>query len=215
MDRNELQKLLEKNEDEHIEFKEAKSSYDFDKILEYSIALANEKGGKLVFGVTDKKPRVICGTQIYKDDLAKIKEQLITQTHLRIDIEEVLCPEGRVLIFSIPSRPIGMPMHIKGRYLMRAGEALTAMPPDMLKRIFDESGPDFSAEVCIQAVFSDLDSDAIEDFRNRWIQKTGNKALQSLSKEQLLTDAELTMKNKITYAGRWYVGPEKADCNHG
>ncbi|GHT65446.1 hypothetical protein FACS1894110_07340 [Spirochaetia bacterium] len=56
--------------------------------------------------------------------------------------------QGRVLVFHIPSRPIGMPLHINGRYVMRAGESLTAMPPDMLQRIFNEAGPDFTAEIC-------------------------------------------------------------------
>ncbi|MBF0565894.1 MAG: hypothetical protein HQK89_11680 [Nitrospirae bacterium] len=31
---------------------------------------------------------------------------------------------------------------------MRAGESLVPMLPDMLKRIFDEAGPDFTAEIC-------------------------------------------------------------------
>ena len=180
MNATELYPLLDRNEDEHIEFKEAKSTFDFDKLVEYSVALANERGGMLILGVTNKKPRKIVGTKVYKDGTAKIKEQLIAQVQLRIDIEEVLCPEGRVLVFRIPSRPIGMPKHINGRYLMRAGEALTAMPPDMLKRIFDEASPDFSAEICTGATLDDLDMEAIENFRKRWANKSGNTALLPL-----------------------------------
>ena len=50
---SELTDLLEAKEDEHLEFKEAKSSYSFDKLKEYAIAFANEGGGKLILGVTD------------------------------------------------------------------------------------------------------------------------------------------------------------------
>ena len=42
-----------------------------------------------------------------------------------------------------------------------------------------------------KATIADLDPDAIEDFRNRWIRKTGNQALGGVSHEQLLVDAEL------------------------
>lgn len=202
--------ILQKNEDEHIEFKRAESSFDTDELIEYSIALANERGGMLILGVTDKKPRKVVGTRAYMDDLAKIKEQLIAQVHLRINVEEIYCPEGRVLVFHIPSRPIGMPLHLNGRYLMRAGQALTAMSADMIKRIFDESGPDFTAEVCPGASFEDLNIEAIEKFRSRWAKKTNNKAILTINHKQLLADAELMVKNKLTNAALILFGTHAA-----
>jgi len=206
--------LILKNEDEHIEFKKAESSFDFDKLVEYSIALANERGGMIVLGVTDKKPRRIVGTHAYEADLAKVKEQLIAQVGLRIDVEEVHYPEGRVLVFHVPSRPIGMPLHRNGRYLMRAGEALTSMSADMLKRIFDEAGPDFTAEICGNASMDDLDVEAIENFRMRWAQKSGNESRESISREQLLSDAELVIKGKVTYAALILFGTHQALGRH-
>jgi predicted HTH transcriptional regulator len=95
--------LLGKNEIEHFEFKKAESTFDFDKLVEYSIALANECSGMIVLGVTDKKPHRIAGNSAYLDDLVKIKERLIVQVHLRIDVEEVRCAEGRVLVFHKPA----------------------------------------------------------------------------------------------------------------
>lgn len=44
-------------ETEHLEFKEAKRQYDTKKLLRYCAALANERGGHLVLGVTNKPPR--------------------------------------------------------------------------------------------------------------------------------------------------------------
>ncbi|MDP2791092.1 MAG: ATP-binding protein, partial [Rectinemataceae bacterium] len=191
MDEVKLRTLLDSEEDEHIEFKKAESSFDFDKLVDYCVALANEKGGLLILGVTDKKPRMIVGTKAYLDGLAKIKEHLTSQVQLRIEIEEVQCREGRVLVFNIPSRPLGVPKRGHGKYLMRAGEALVIMSDDQVKRIFDESGPDFSAEICPRATLEDLDNIAIEDFRKRWAVKSGNTALMGYDREQLLADAEL------------------------
>jgi len=210
MDEKALRALLEEDEGEHIEFKKAESSFGLKELIEYSVALANERGGMLILGVSDKKPRRIVGTSAYKDGIAGTKEKLIAQVRLRIDVEEINCPEGRVLVFHIPSRPIGMPLHIDGRYLMRAGEALVPMSPDMLKRIFDEAGPDFSAEICPDAASSDLDGAAIEEFRRRWATKANNQAILSFSREQLLTDAELAISGRLTYAALILFGTREA-----
>lgn len=93
---------------------------------------------------------------------------------------------------------------------MRAGGNLAPMPPDMLKRIFAEGQPDFSAEICPGAVLSDLDSTAITDFRVRWQRKTGNKSILQRSDEQLLKDAELISDQGITYAALILFGSSEA-----
>ena len=51
--------LTAPTEDEHLEFKEAKHSYDRDKLVRYCAALANERGGTLVLGATDRPPRTV------------------------------------------------------------------------------------------------------------------------------------------------------------
>jgi len=210
MDEVKLRTLLDSDEDEHIEFKKAESSFDFDKLVDYCVALANEKGGLLILGVTDKKPRNIVGTKAYLDGLAKIKEHLTSQVQLRVEIEEVLCYEGRVLVFSIPSRPLGVPKRGHGKYLMRAGEALVVMSDDQVRRIFDEAGPDYSAEICPGAVITDLDEDSIEEFRRRWATKANNPAVAGLSREQLLSDAELIVNGEVTYAALILFGTREA-----
>ena len=50
------QAMLLQSESEHLEFKEAKSDYDFDKLTDYCCALGNEGGGSIILGVTDKMP---------------------------------------------------------------------------------------------------------------------------------------------------------------
>ncbi|MCA3240367.1 MAG: ATP-binding protein [Rubrivivax sp.] len=38
-------------ENEHVEFKEAKANFRFEKLVEYAVALASEGGGRIVLGV--------------------------------------------------------------------------------------------------------------------------------------------------------------------
>jgi len=46
----------------------------------------------------------------------------------------------------------------------------------------------------------DLDPEAIEDFRRRWIKKSGNQGLSALSREQLLNGIEALGDGRLTYA---------------
>lgn len=109
------------------------------------MALANEGGGHLLLGVTDKPPRPVVGTQSFNDPIA-MAEKLFQAVGFRVDIEEVAHPQGRVLVFHIPSRPRGTAYHLDGKYLMRAGEALVPMSEDQLRRIFAEGEPDWLEE---------------------------------------------------------------------
>ena len=205
--------LIAPSENEHLEFKEAKNRFDFEKLVGYCVALANEGGGHMILGVTDRLPRQVVGTAAFKN-LERTKAGLLERLHLRIFVEEVAHPNGRVLVFEVPSRPIGMPVQYKGTYWMRGGEELVPMTPDMLKRIFDESGPDFSAEICPNATIADLDPEAIETFRAAWVRRSGNDALRKLSSDQLLEDAEVVIGGGITIAALILLGTANALSRH-
>ena len=123
-----------------LEFKEARTQFDNRKLYEYCVALANEGGGHLVLGVADKPPRPVVGTQAFRNPVA-MEEKLFQAVGFRVDIEEVAHPEGRVLVFHIPSRPHGTAYHLEGKYLMRSGEALVPMTEDQLRHIFAEGEP--------------------------------------------------------------------------
>lgn len=200
-------------ENEHLEFKEAKNRLDFDVLVKYCAALANEGGGIIILGVTDKPPRNVVGSHAF-DNLERTKLGLVDRLHLRIDAEVIDHPDGRVVVFQVPSRPIGMPIQYEGAYWMRAGESLAPMTPDMLRRIFDESGPDFSAEVCRRATMADLDPQAIENLRALWQRKSGNNTLASLDHRQLLADAELLVDEGLTYAALILLGSRQGLGKH-
>jgi len=210
----ELLKLLPSlAKDEHNECKEAKQDFAFEKAAEYCAAIANEGGGRLYLGITDKIPRRIVGTHAFHD-LDRLKLTLVQKLHLRIEIQELNPPDGRVLIFHIPSRPVGRPIECNGAYFMRAGGSLIPMTPDKLKHIFAETEPDFSKQICPRATIHDLDSEAIEKFRSMWRRKSGNELLAVLPPTQLLSDAELIYDEKITYAALILLGKNQALRSH-
>ncbi|MBK9119767.1 MAG: putative DNA binding domain-containing protein [Phycisphaerales bacterium] len=204
-----LQQWLTSRENEHLEFKEAKSNFHFDKLVKYCAALANEGGGSIVLGVTDKRPRKVVGSRVFTE-LERTKAGLIERLRLRIDGYEIAHPDGRVVVFTAPSRPIGVPISVEGAYWMRAGEDLAPMTPDMLRRIFDEAGPDYSAEVCRGATLADLEPAAITAFRTRWARHSGNKSITKRPVETLLQDAELILPAGITYAALILLGTRAA-----
>lgn len=133
------------SEHQRLEFKEAKNQFDNRKLYEYCVALANEGGGHLLLGVADAPPRPVVGTASFNDPVA-MAEKLFEAVGFRVDIEAVAHPDGRVLVFHVPSRPRGTAYHLDGKYLMRAGEALVPMSEDQLRRIFAEGGPDWLEE---------------------------------------------------------------------
>ncbi len=204
-----LRVWLNSKEDEHLEFKEAKNNFHFEKLVKYCAALANEGGGSIVLGVNDTLPRKVVGSQVFTD-LERTKAGLIEKLRLRVDAQEIIHPGGRVLVFTAPARPIGVPVAVEGAYWMRAGEDLAPMTPDMLKRIFDESGPDFSAEICPNATLADLEPASIESLRRRWANHSGNTALAKCPANKLLHDAELILPNGVTYAALILLGTHKA-----
>jgi hypothetical protein len=51
------------------------------------------------------------------------------------------------------------------------------MPDEVRRRIYEEGGHDFSADICQGATLADLDKDAIANFRQRWFQRSGLKCV--------------------------------------
>ena len=133
------------SENQHLEFKEAREQYDTRKASEYCVALANEGGGHLLLGIADTLPRKVIGTRAFRDTV-KAADKLFQAVGFRVNIEEVEHPQGRVLVFEVPSRPRGTAYHLDGRYLMRSGASLVPMSEDQLRRIFAEGAPDWLDE---------------------------------------------------------------------
>lgn len=131
-----------KSEHQHLEFKEAKSQYDYSKLCKYCVAIANEGGGQLLLGIADKAPRPVVGSAACGNPI-DMAEKLFNTLSFRVDIEAVAHPDGRVVVFHIPSRPRGTAYAFDGAYLMRVGESLQPMSEDQLRKIFAMGQPDW------------------------------------------------------------------------
>jgi len=194
-----IHELLNAPEGENVEFKEAKHSFEFNKLLRYACAIANSGGGRIVLGVTDRRPREVVGSDAF-DQPERTRAGLREQLHIRVDFE-ILCHEGKqVLVFQIARRPSGLPVHVDGVAWWRDGDSLIPMPEAVRSRIYAETGHDFSADICPGATFADLDPAAVQAFCAKWAQKTGNDRLKHLPEEQLLRDCEAVTGDGVTYA---------------
>lgn len=179
-------------EDEHLEFKEAKQQYDTGKLLRYCVALANEGGGHLVLGVSDKPPRRVVGTQAFQNT-GEIKARILEALRFRVEITELMPPDGRVLVFEIPPRPVGTPLHWDGAYLMRAGEDLVPMTADQLRRILAEGGPDWFDQAAREHASADevialLDTQSFFDLIGLPYPTTREGVLARLAQERLIAE---------------------------
>jgi ATP-dependent DNA helicase RecG len=191
--------ILNAPEGENVEFKEAKNTYEFDNIVKYSCALANCGGGIFVLGVSDRRPRKITGTNAFLQP-ERTRESLIKKLQIRVDFRLNESGGKRVLVFEIAGRPFGLPVQADGVIWWREGDSLVKMPPEVLRNIYAETGHDFSGDICTGASIADLDEMAIDAFRKKWEEKTGNTRLQKLGVEQLLRDCEALVDTGLTYA---------------
>ena len=130
------------SETQVIAFKEAKTQYNNTKLYRYCVAIANEGGGHLLLGVTNKKPRKVVGSAAFNNPIA-MASKLFGALGFRVDMEEVTHPDGRVVVFHIPGRPKGTAYSHEGTYLCRIGEELMPMSEDRLRAIFSEGQPEF------------------------------------------------------------------------
>ena len=131
-------KLMRESED-HVEFKRARHNYPYNGgkhaeprdrrhcLLGYIVALANERGGLLVLGMEDKRPHNVCGTDFAKGKVGALVDAIYETLKIRVDIKELYEGENRVLVVTVPSRPIGRLLKFEGVALMRTGESLRKM----------------------------------------------------------------------------------------
>jgi len=204
-----LQSWLDTKEGENFEFKEAKNSYNFSDLLKYCSALSNEGGGRILLGITNKRPRRVVGSQAFSQP-EDTRRSLMEKLRINVDFEVIRHPNGRVLAFSTPSHPIGLPVQAEGIAWMRSGDMLVPLSEERRCEIYEEAGHDFSADICPNAAFSDLNPQNIEIFRRRWIAKSANPSLNGLMPEQLLRDAEAIIDGGITYAALILFGTHSA-----
>ena len=213
------------SETEWLEFKEAKNSFDFNTLGEYFSAISNEanlKGqhsGWIIFGIRDKPPREIVGTQYRVDpsSLNNLKHEIAKQTNGLTfqEIHELNLPEGRVLMYQIPPAPAGMPTSWKGHYYGRDGESLSSLSIQEMETIRHQiEALDWSAQICHEATIDDLDGEALNIARAKFHQKhMGTRFGKDTDKWDTMTfldKAKLTRNGKLTRTTILLLGKPEA-----
>ena len=211
-------------ENEVVEFKEAKKQYDFEKIGKYFSALCNEanlKGKRsawLVFGIKDSDKSIV-GSQFRtkRADLDSLKAEIANHTTGRLtfmEIYEVDTPEGRVVIFEIPTAPKGIPISWKGHYYGRDGEELNALNLEEIERIREQArSEDWSAVIIEAATINDLSPEAILKARGSFKQKNSHltEEIDGWTDITFLNKAKVCIKGKITRAAVLLLGKSEAE----
>ncbi|WP_297868486.1 RNA-binding domain-containing protein [uncultured Flavobacterium sp.] len=230
MNELELKKLIEifrnqSSETECVEFKEAKTQYDFGKLGKYFSALSNEANLKgkesawLIFGIKDKPiPRAIVGSDYRTNrvDLDSLKAEIGNKTTNRItftEIHELQYSEGRVIVFQIPPAPKGFPVAWEGHYYGRDGEDLVPLNLVEIETIRNQSNrTDWSAQIVPNATLDDLDPIAIEKARKEYKEKNPRKASECDTWDDItfLNKAKVTLQGKITNTALLILGKEES-----
>lgn len=177
-------------EREDLEFKSAKNGYNGEKFLDYCLAIANERGGKLILGVTDKPPRTVCGTPAVNDP-GGMQEKVFNTLHFDVRIEVLDHPNGRVVICHIPSRPVATPLQRDGRYLTRSGESTRGMTTERLREIMEEGRPDWLSQIARDGcsasdVISLLDTQTYYQRLDHTYPVTQGRVLERLEEDKLI-----------------------------
>lgn len=217
-----LQKLLtSETETEVLEFKQAKNSYNEDKLGRYFSALSNEANlnGKdrawLIFGVKDDKS--IVGTSISENELNHYKKEIAEHTSPRMSFVKTHRVEkdgATILMLEIPSAPKGVPVAWKGHYYGRNGESLVGLTFDEIERFRSQNDSfDWSAQIIDAASISDLSEEAITEARRQFGNKNPHfkEQIDTWDAGQFLNKAKLTIQGKITNTAILLLGKNESE----
>ncbi len=172
-------------------------------------ALANQGGGKLIFGLSPAPPHAVIGSRAFQP-YEPVRRILQEQLHVRIEARTYREEKKRVLVFLVAGRPTGVPVQVGGIGWNYAGDTLVPMSPEDLQRIEAEIQSDFTATICEGATWEDLDMDAVSQFLALRRENCGDSVLDHLSREEILAECGALSGEGIPYAALILFGKEKS-----
>lgn len=222
--RKKLADMMAHHENEVVEFKEAKSNYNFNDIGKYFSALSNEanlrgkREGWLIFGITNTMQVVGSSYRSGTQSLQSLKKEIRSQTNQGLIFQEIyeLRVEGkRVIMFQIPPAIPGIPTTWDDMAYSRAYESVCPLPMNKLDAIRHQIGFDWSKAVVEEASMEDLDTQAVQRARELFIQHETQRGkdkayFENLSDEQLLNKAGILLGGKVTRTALLLLGNEYA-----
>ena len=216
-----LTELLSKQESEILEFKEAKQSFNADKLGQYFSALSNEanlfgkKEAYLLFGIRNDK--TIVGTKINDNAINNYKLEISKNISPSINfkrVERINTKQGDVICFVIPAAHKGIPTAWKNLYYGRDGESLGGLNINEIERILDENqNKDWSIEIIPDATINDLSQEAINFARIQFSEKNPHlkEDIKNWDDTTFLNKAKITINGKITRTSILLLGKPESD----
>jgi len=225
-----LLSLMERWENEIVEFKEARGQYSDDKIGQYFSAISNEanlKGqqyGWFVLGVSENTNKHVVGSAYKKggQHLEKFKYEISKDTTDGITFIEIieLYPivdgkELRVVMFKIPAATLGMPTAWKTRYYARNGESLVTLSQSKIDMIRMQERRDWSKQLIPGSSIAHLDPAAVKLAREKYIEKMDQPHIKeevlAMTDEQFLMKTKLLVNGQLTNAALLLLGKTEHD----
>lgn len=229
MEKNQIKQillsLLKNKESECVEYKEAKTSFDFEKLGKYfsalsnSATLSNKQYSWLIFGIHDKTHDFVNTNYRKNGDLNKLKKEITKGTNDNItfiDIYELFMDnENRVIMFKIPAAT-GVPTTWKNFAYDRNDEETIPLNQMKIDQIKSTLNFDWSRQLVEDVDLDCLDQQAILSAREKFKQKNENKSISkeidTMSDLEFLNKAKLLINGKVTRTALLLLGKE--DCSH-
>ena len=212
--------LIENNENEYVEYKEAKNNFDFNELGKYFSALSNganlvnKQYAWLVFGIEDKTHKLVDTNYRRNGNLNGLKKDITQSTNDNmtfLDIYDFEINGKRVVMFKIPAA-IGIPTTWKGIAYDRNNESLVPLNETKRNIILSTVNIDWTRQIVEGLTVSDLDKDAILKAREQFKKKNENKSIageiDKMDDISFLNKAKVLLNGKVTRAAWLLLGNE-------
>ena len=212
--------LIENNENEYVEYKEAKNNFDFNELGKYfsDIStggnLVNKQYAWLVFGIEDKTHKLVDTNYRRNGNLNGLKKDITQSTNDNmtfLDIYDFEINGKRVVMFKIPAA-IGIPTTWKGIAYDRNNESLVPLNETKRNIILSTVNIDWTRQIVEGLTVSDLDKDAILKAREQFKKKNENKSIadeiDKMDDISFLNKAKVLLNGKVTRAAWLLLGNE-------
>lgn len=196
------------------------SAKEGEDIVSYVSAISNMEGGHLVIGVEDQTLNII-GIDDYNYPAEKVRLRLISQC-VNLPSEGLYLNEYRtsdsdktVWVLTIPKHSKRLPVYAHGKAWQRIDDSLVEITPKRLETILSEVEEifDWTAEIVDGATVNDLDSEAIELARKKYIELHPDREQEILAWDipTFLNKAKITRQGKITNAAIILLGKNESE----
>jgi len=180
-------------------------------LREHVVCFANARGGTIVLGVRDHaRTRKEAIRGVGRHDISLLRRSIYdgTEPHILVDIEELVEPEGTLLLVHVPK---GMPPHTTsdGVARIRIGKDCKPLTGRTFAQLMASGGQQDPTAAFIPGVtVEDLDPTEIEKLRTVIRREAQNEELARMSADALIAAIGLTSDEGITLAGLLLVGKE-------